>query len=108
MAKFGMSMCVLGMAEELKPEGIAVNAIWPRTVIATSAVQNLLGGDETMKGSRTPEIMADAAYAILNRPSREFTGNFCIDDEVLRAEGVTDFSKYQSVPGAELFPDFFI
>lgn len=108
MAKFGMSMCVLGMAEELKPEGIAVNALWPRTVIATSAVQNLLGGDETMRGSRTPEIMADAAYAILTRPSREFTGNFCIDDEILAQSGVTDFSKYQSVPGAELFPDFFI
>jgi citronellol/citronellal dehydrogenase len=108
MAKFGMSMCVLGMAEELKPEGIAVNAIWPRTVIATSAVQNLLGGDETMRGSRTPQIMADAAYAILTKPSREFTGNFCIDDEILAKEGVTDFSKYQSVPGAELYPDFFI
>jgi citronellol/citronellal dehydrogenase len=108
MAKFGMSMCVLGMAEELKPEGIAVNALWPRTVIATSAVQNLLGGDETMRGSRTPEIMADAAYAILTRPSREFTGNFCIDDEILAQSGVTDFSKYQSVPGAELFPDFFV
>ncbi len=108
MAKFGMSMCVLGMAEELKPEGIAVNAIWPRTVIATSAVQNLLGGDETMRGSRTPQIMADAAYAILTKPSREFTGNFCIDDEILAKEGVTDFSKYQSVPGAELYPDFFV
>ncbi len=101
-------MCVLGMAEELKPEGIAVNAIWPRTVIATSAVQNLLGGDETMRGSRKPEIMADAAYAILTKPSREFTGNFCIDDEILAKEGVTDFSKYQSVPGAELYPDFFV
>ncbi len=108
MAKFGMSMCVLGMAEELKSEGIAVNAIWPRTVIATSAVQNLLGGDSTMQGSRTPEIMADAAHAILCRPSREFTGNFCIDDEVLAAEGVTDFSKYQTVPGATLLPDFFV
>ncbi|MEO5730715.1 MAG: NAD(P)-dependent oxidoreductase [Byssovorax sp.] len=108
MAKFGMSMCVLGMAEELKSEGIAVNALWPRTVIATSAVKNLLGGDETMRGSRTPEIMADAAYAILTKPSREFTGNFCIDDEVLQQSGVTDLSKYQSVPGAELFPDFFI
>ena len=108
MAKFGMSMCVLGMAEELKPEGIAVNALWPRTVIATSAVQNLLGGDESMRGSRTPEIMADAAYVILTKPSREFTGNFCIDDEVLTQSGVTDLSKYQSVPGAELFPDFFL
>jgi len=108
MAKFGMSMCVLGMAEELKVEGIAVNAIWPRTVIATAAVQNLLGGDEVIRGSRTPEIMADAAYAILTKPSREFTGNFCIDDDVLRKEGVTDFAKYQSTPGAELIPDFFL
>jgi citronellol/citronellal dehydrogenase len=108
MAKFGMSMCVLGMAEELKGDGIAVNAIWPRTVIATAAVQNLLGGDATIQGSRTPEIMADAAYAILTKPSREFTGNFCIDEEVLKKEGVTDFSKYASVPGADLIPDFFL
>ena len=107
MAKFGMSMCVLGMAEELKSDGIAVNALWPRTVIATAAVQNLLGGDEAMRGSRSPEIMADAAYAILTKPSREFTGNFCIDEEVLRAEGVTDFSRYQQ-PGAELLPDYFL
>jgi citronellol/citronellal dehydrogenase len=108
MAKFGMSMCVLGMAEELKPDGIAVNAIWPRTVIATAAVQNLLGGDTTIRGSRTPEIMADAAYAIITKPSREFTGNFCVDEEILKKEGVTDFSKYQSVPGADLIPDFFL
>ena len=108
MAKFGMSMCVLGMAEELKDQGIAVNAIWPRTVIATSAVQNLLGGDDVMRGSRKPEIMADAAYAILTKPSRSFTGNFCIDEDVLRADGVTDLSKYQFVPGAELLPDFFV
>ncbi|MBZ4422670.1 NAD(P)-dependent oxidoreductase [Myxococcus sp. RHSTA-1-4] len=108
MAKFGMSMCVLGMAEEFRDEGIAVNAIWPRTVIATAAVQNLLGGDETIRGSRSPEVMADAAYAILTKPSRQFTGNFCIDEDVLRAEGVTDFSKYQMVPGAELLPDYFI
>jgi citronellol/citronellal dehydrogenase len=108
MSKFGMSMCVLGMAEELKDDGIAVNAIWPRTVIATAAVKNLLGGDVTLHGSRKPEIVADAAYAILTKPSREFTGNFCIDEEVLRKEGVNDFSKYQLVPGAELFPDFFL
>ncbi|CAM3328720.1 NAD(P)-dependent oxidoreductase [Corallococcus sp. ZKHCc1 1396] len=108
MAKFGMSMCVLGMAEEFKDEGIAVNALWPRTVIATAAVQNLLGGDETIKGSRSPEIMADAAHAILTKPSRSFTGNFCIDEDVLRGVGVTNFDKYQSVPGAELFPDYFI
>ncbi len=108
MAKFGMSLCVLGMAGELRADGIAVNSIWPRTVIATAAVQNLLGGDMTMKGSRKPEIMADAAYAILTKPSREFTGNFCIDDEILKKEGVTDFSQYQSVPGADLIPDFFV
>lgn len=108
MAKYGMSMCVLGMADELRSDGIAVNALWPRTVIATAAVQNLLGGDETIRGSRTPDIMADAAYAILTKPSRSFTGNFCIDEDVLRADGVTDFDKYQSVPGAELFPDYFI
>ncbi|WP_342377458.1 NAD(P)-dependent oxidoreductase [Myxococcus stipitatus] len=108
MAKYGMSMCVLGMAEEFRSEGIAVNALWPRTVIATAAVQNLLGGDETIRGSRKPEIMADAAHAILTKPSKSFTGHFCIDEDVLRAEGVTDFDKYQSVPGAELFPDYFI
>jgi len=108
MAKFGMSMCVLGMAEELKPLGIAVNALWPRTVIATAAVQNLLGGDESIHGSRSPEIMADAAHYILTRPSREFTGHFCIDDEVLASIGVKDLSKYSMVPGAELLPDFFV
>jgi citronellol/citronellal dehydrogenase len=108
MAKFGMSLCVLGMAEELKPQGIAVNALWPRTVIATAAVQNLLGGDEVMKGSRSPEIMADAAHAIFVRPSRENTGNFYIDDEVMAAAGVTDLSKYSMVPGADLLPDFFV
>jgi len=101
-------MCVLGMAEELKAQGIAVNALWPRTVIATAAVQNLLGGDEVMKGSRSPEIMADAAYAILTRPSREYTGHFAIDDEVLASVGVSDLSKYAMVPGAELIPDFFV
>ncbi len=108
MAKFGMSMCVLGMAGEFRQQGVAVNALWPRTVIATAAVQNLLGGDEAMKGSRTPEIMADAAYVILTRPSRECTGNFFIDDEVLASAGVKDLSKYASVPGADLIPDFFV
>jgi citronellol/citronellal dehydrogenase len=108
MAKFGMSLCVLGMAEELKPKHIAVNALWPRTVIATAAVQNLLGGDDTMRGSRSPEIMADAAHVILTRSSREHTGSFYIDDEVLASAGVTDLSKYAMVPGAELIPDFFV
>jgi len=108
MAKFGMSMCVLGHAEEFRDVGIAVNALWPRTVIATAAVQNLLGGDETIRRSRKPSIMADAAYAILTKPSRSFTGNFCIDDEVLRAAGVTDLDQYANVPGVELLPDFFV
>ncbi len=108
MAKFGMSMCVLGMAGEFRSAGIAFNALWPRTVIATAAVKNLLGGDATIRGSRTPDIMADAAYVIFNRPSRECTGNFFIDDDLLRSTGVTDFSKYQTVPGAELIPDFFV
>jgi citronellol/citronellal dehydrogenase len=108
MAKFGMSMCVLGMADELKEYGIAVNAIWPKTVIATAAVQNLLGGEDTIRGSRKPEIMADAAYEIFNKPSREFTGHFCIDEDVLRQAGVTDFAKYQMTPDAELIPDFFL
>src|ERR1700722_8448102 len=110
MAKFGMSMCVLGMALELKDQGIAVNALWPRTVIATAAVQNLLGGDEVIKGSRNPEIMGDAAYAIVTRSSKDpkNTGNFFIDDEVLAAEGVKDLSKYSTVPGADLLPDFFV
>ncbi len=108
MAKFGMSMCVLGMAEELKPQRIAVNALWPRTVIATAAVQNLLGGDATMRGSRSPDIMGDAAHVILTQPSTEQTGHFFIDDDVLHAAGVTDLSKYSTVPGAELYPDFFV
>src|SRR5262249_38971094 len=83
MAKFGMSMCVLGMAGELRGAGIAVNALWPRTTIATAAIQNLLGGDAMMRGSRKPAIMGDAAYAIFTKPSRELTGRFLIDDEVL-------------------------
>ena len=83
MAKFGMSLCVLGMAEEFKDEGVAVNALWPRTAIATAAIKNALGGDEVMNISRFPEIMGDAAYVILTKNSREFTGNFCIDDNLL-------------------------
>ena len=108
MAKFGMSMCVLGMAGELRSAGIAVNALWPRTTIATSAIQNLLGGDAVMRGSRKPEIMGDAAHAILTKPSRECTGHFFVDDEVLAAEGVTDLTKYAVDPTATLFPDFFV
>jgi citronellol/citronellal dehydrogenase len=108
MAKFGMSMCVLGMHEELRGDGIAVNALWPRTAIATAAVQNLLGGDEAIRGSRKPEIMADAAHAILVRQSAEHTGNFFIDDEVLAEEGITDLGGYAVDPEAELVPDFFV
>ncbi len=107
MAKYGMSMCVLGMSPELAPKGIAVNALWPRTTIATAAVE-MLGGDAMMHASRKPEIMADAAYAILNKPSREVTGRFFIDEEVLRAEGVSDFEAYAMVPGAKLIPDYFL
>jgi len=108
MAKYGMSLCVLGMAAELAKQGIAVNALWPRTTIATAAVQNLLGGDEMMRRSRHPTIMADAALAIFRRDSRAFTGNFCIDDEVLAEGGVTDLSGYAVDPTADLAPDFFI
>ncbi|MEM7501880.1 MAG: NAD(P)-dependent oxidoreductase [Pseudomonadota bacterium] len=108
IAKYGMSLCVLGMAGEFREQGIAVNALWPRTAIATSAVKNLLGGDAIMQRSRKPEIMADAAHAILTKPSREFTGRFCVDDEVLEAEGVTDLSVYAVDPAAELVPDFFV
>ena len=108
IAKFGMSLCVLGMAEEFKEKGIAVNALWPRTAIATAAVKNILGGDELVKVSRTPEIMADAAHVILTKDSKEFTGNFCIDDNLLADNGVTDFSKYAEVPFSQLAPDFFV
>jgi citronellol/citronellal dehydrogenase len=108
MAKFGMSMCVLGMAGEFREQGIAVNALWPRTTIATAAVQNLLGGDELTRRSRKPEIMGDAAHVILTKPSREFTGNFCIDDEVLESAGISDLSVYAVDPSAELAPDFFV
>jgi|TARA_B000000475_G_C15962543_1_gene433575 citronellol/citronellal dehydrogenase len=108
MAKFGMSLCVLGMAEEFKEEGVAVNALWPRTAVATAAIKNALGGDSIMNISRSPEIMADAAHVILTKNSREFTGNFCIDDNLLADNGVTDFSQYAEVPFAELAPDFFV
>lgn len=107
MAKYGMSMCVLGMAGEFREQGIAVNALWPRSTIATAAV-HMLGGDELMMHSRKPEIMADAAYVILSKPSREFTGNFCIDDSVIEGEGVTDLSGYAVNPELELAPDFFV
>ena len=108
MAKFGMSLCVLGMAEEFKRQGVAVNALWPRTAIATAAVRNALGGEEVMNISRTVEIMGDAAYVILTKPSRKFTGNFCIDDNLLAENGVKDFSLYAKVPFNKLAPDFFV
>jgi citronellol/citronellal dehydrogenase len=111
MAKFGMSMCVLGMHSEYKRFGIAFNALWPRTAIATAAVANHLGGEVMMAKSRTPEIMADAAYIIMNRDSKKFTGNFCIDDEILNSEGITDLIKYQvdqNLDISDLVPDFFI
>ena len=108
MAKFGMSMCVLGMAAEFRRDGIAFNALWPRTAIATAAVKNLLGGDAIVQRSRTPEIMADAAHVMLTRPAREFSGNFCIDDVVLREAGVTDFSGYRVDPTQPLVADFFL
>lgn len=108
MAKYGMSMCVLGMAEELKSEKIGVNALWPRTMIATAAVINLLGGEESARHSRKPEIMADAAHVILTRSSRECTGNFFIDDNVLASVGITDLSGYAMVPGEQLMTDLFL
>jgi citronellol/citronellal dehydrogenase len=108
IAKYGMSLCVLGMAGEFREKGIAVNALWPRTTIATAAVQNLLGGDEIVRRSRKPEILADAAHIILSKPAREFTGNFCIDDEILESAGITDLRGYAVDPSAMLVPDFFI
>lgn len=108
MAKFGMSLVVLGLAGELRPRGIAVNALWPRTTIATAAVENLLGGEALMRRSRTPEIIADAAYKVFHKPSREFTGNFLVDDTFLAAEGETDFDKYRVDPTQTLQVDFFV
>jgi citronellol/citronellal dehydrogenase len=111
MAKFGMSMCVLGMSEEFRSAGIAFNALWPRTAIATAAVGNIVGGDPIVQRSRIVDIMADAAHVILTRNSREFSGNFCVDQEVLEAEGASDFSKYRFNPELaekDLMPDFFI
>ena len=108
MAKYGMSLVVLGLAGELRARGIAVNALWPRTTIATAAVRNLLGGDMMMNASRTPEILADAAHMIFEKPSKGFTGNFLIDDSFLAGEGVTDFEQYRIDPSVALAPDFFV
>ena len=108
IAKFGMSLVVLGLAGELRDKGIAVNALWPRVTIATAAIKNLLGGERVMRMSRTPEIMADAAYAIFHKPAKTFTGHFLIDDSFLAGEGVTDFEKYRVVPGEPLAQVFFV
>jgi citronellol/citronellal dehydrogenase len=108
IAKYGMSLVVLGLAGELREKGIAVNALWPRTTIATAAIKNLLGGERVMRMSRTPEIMADAAYLVFQKPSRSFTGNFLIDDTFLAAEGITDFEKYRVDTGEPLAPTFFV
>jgi citronellol/citronellal dehydrogenase len=108
MAKFGMSMCVLGMAEEYRADGVAFNALWPRTGIATAAIRFALAGDEGMKACRTVDIMSDAAHAIFEKPAKSFSGNFLIDDSFLYAEGERDFDKYRVDPTRPLMPDFFV
>lgn len=109
ISKYNMSMLTLGWAEEFREDGIAFNALWPRTMIATAAVMNLLGGEEAMAQSRTADILADAAHAILTRPSREYTGNFVIDEDILAEEGITDLERYRADPdGGELAVDLFL
>jgi len=108
MAKFGMSLVVLGLAGELRGQGIAVNALWPRTTIATSAIQNLLGGDQVMRMSRKPDIVAEAVCRIFDKPAKSFSGRFLIDDSFLAAEGVTDFDQYRVDPSQPLQRDFFV
>ena len=108
IAKYGMSLCVLGMAEEFRSDGIAFNALWPRTAIATAAIRFALAGDDAMRSCRTVEIMADAAHAIFEKPARDFTGNFLIDDSFLYREGVRDFEQYRVDPTMPLMPDFFV
>ncbi len=108
IAKYGMSLCTLGMAEEFREDGIAFNSLWPRTLVATAAVQNLLGGDEAMARARKPEIYSDAAYAVLTRDSRECTGNFFLCEDVLVEEGVTDFEQYAAAPGAKPQVDLYV
>ncbi len=108
MAKFGMTLCALGIAEEMREAGIASNTLWPRTLVATAAVQNLLGGDEAMGRARKPEVYSDAAYVILNKPAREFTGNMLLCEDVLVESGVTDLSVYNCVPGSQLGVDFWV
>ena len=108
MAKYGMSLVVLGLAGELRPKGIAVNALWPRTTIATAAIKNLLGGEAIMRASRTPDILADAAHMIFLANAKSFTGNFLIDDTYLFGNGVRDFDRYRVDPSVDLAPDFFV
>ncbi len=108
IAKMGMSLCTLGMSQELAPRGIAVNSLWPLTAIDTAAVRNVLGGDSLSKSSRTVDIMADAAYAILTQPAADTTGQFFIDEIILRERGVTDFERYAVCPGEPLMRDFFV
>ena len=109
IAKYGMSLIVLGLADELKPEGIAVNALWPRSTIATAAIKNILGGDKLMRMSRSPEILADAAHLVFTQPAKSFSGNFLIDDTFLNeVGGVNDFGKYRLDPSMPLAPDFFV
>uniref|UniRef100_A0A915EEA7 Hydroxysteroid dehydrogenase-like protein 2 n=1 Tax=Ditylenchus dipsaci TaxID=166011 RepID=A0A915EEA7_9BILA len=107
MAKYGMSMCVLGMHEELRPMGIAVNALWPRTAIWTSAME-MIAGAHAKNNCRNPAIVADAAYAMLSKNSREYTGNFAIDEDVLKADGITDLEQYSFKKDAKLISDFFV
>src|SRR6516165_3810424 len=108
MAKYGMTLCALGIAEEMREAGIASNTLWPRTMVATAAVQNLLGGEEAMARSRKPEVYADAAYVILNKPAREYTCNMLLCEDVLVESGVTDLSVYNCVPGGQLGVDFWV
>ncbi|HKT53754.1 MAG TPA: NAD(P)-dependent oxidoreductase [Caulobacteraceae bacterium] len=108
LSKYGMSMCMLGMAEEFRGDGVACNALWPRTTIATAAVEFALGGEAMLRRSRTPDIMADAAYEIFLKPSRSFTGQFLIDDDVLAATGARDFAPYRHDPGEALMADIFV
>ena len=108
LSKYAMSVWVLGMSVEFAERGVAFNALWPKTAIATAAVRNLLGGEKTVNASRTPAIMGDAAHAVVTKDSKSFTGRFLVDEDVLRDEGVTDFEKYAVKPGTPLFPDFFL
>jgi len=108
MAKYGMTLCGLGMAEELRADGIASNTLWPRTLVATAAVQNLLGGEEAMARARKPEVYADAAYVVVNKPAKEYTGNSVLCEDVLVESGVTDLSVYDCVPGSDLGVDLWV